>query len=148
MKPHRIVLTVTVALFFGAAARDAGDAWIAATELPPLITETSVEMLDRHGQLLRAYTVADGRWRLASSADQVDPAFLRMLIAYEDKRFRTHHGIDPIALIRAAIQSLIQGKITSGGSTLTMQTARLLEDGPTGRWSGKLRQMRVALALE
>ncbi len=148
MKSHRLLLRLTAALFLAAVARDAGDAWIEATQLPPLVTETSVEMLDRHGQLLRAYTVSDGRWRLGTSLDAVDPSFLRMLIAYEDKRFYAHHGIDPIALARAAVQSLINGKVVSGGSTLTMQTARLLEDGSTGRWSGKLRQMRVALALE
>ncbi len=148
MKLHRILLSALAALYMGAVSRDGVDRWIATTELPPLITETSVEMLDRNGQLLRAYTVADGRWRLSTSAEQVDPGFMRMLIAYEDKRFRTHKGIDPIALLRASIQSLIKGKIISGGSTLTMQTARLLEDGPTGNWSGKLRQMRVALALE
>lgn len=148
MKPHRALIAVTAALFLGAAARDGADDFIAATELPPLITQTSVEMLDRNGQLLRAFTVADGRWRLAVNIDQVDPTFIQMLVAYEDKRFYRHHGIDPVALVRAAIQSLTQGKVVSGGSTLTMQSARLLEDGTTGKWSGKLRQMRVALALE
>ena len=71
-----------------------------------------------------------------------------MLVAYEDKRFYDHAGVDPLAVLRAAKQALTTGKVVSGGSTLTMQVARLLEDGPTGRWQGKLRQTRVALALE
>ncbi len=87
MKGSRALFALTVALLLGAAVRDRFDAWIDATELPPLVTETSVEVLDRNGGLLRAYTVADGRWRLAVRPDQVDPNFIRMLLAYEDKRF-------------------------------------------------------------
>ena len=142
------LLALTVALGLGAAGRDALDAWIDRTALPPLVAETSVEMRDRNGALLRAYTVADGRWRLDVSAGDVDPLFLRMLVAYEDKRFATHHGVDPRAVARAAWQAVRTGGIVSGGSTLTMQVARLIEDSGTGRWAGKLRQARVALALE
>ena len=138
-----------VALLFATAAmRDSFDRWIAATELPPLLAETSAEVLSRNGTLLRAYTVADGRWRLASSVDAVDPIYLKMLIAYEDQRFYEHSGIDGRALLRAFWQALGNGQVVSGGSTLTMQVARLLENSGTGRWRGKLRQMRVALALE
>lgn len=135
-------------LLSGAALRDAADRWIDATDLPGTVPATSIEVRDRHGDLLRAYTVADGRWRLGIHADQVDPRFVDMLLAYEDRRFRNHRGVDPLALIRAAGQALRQGRIVSGGSTLTMQVARLLEDTGTGKWPGKLRQIRVALALE
>ena len=135
-------------LFLAALARDEADLWIDRTVLPVLTVETSDEVLDRNGDLLRAYTVADGRWRLAVDPSQVDPFFLQLLLAYEDKRFYQHSGVDPRALLRAGWQSLSQGRITSGASTLTMQVARLLEDSGTGRFSGKLRQMRVALALE
>ena len=68
-----------------------------------------------------------------------------MLVRYEDKRFWQHAGVDPLALLRAAGQALLNGRAVSGGSTLTMQVARLLEDGSTGRWAGKLRQIRVQL---
>ena len=135
-------------LLLAALARDEADLWIDRTVLPVLTVETSDEVLDRNGDLLRAYTVADGRWRLAVDPSQVDPFFLQLLLAYEDKRFYQHSGVDPRALLRAGWQSLSQGRITSGASTLTMQVARLLEDSGTGRFSGKLRQMRVALALE
>ncbi|MBK1634182.1 penicillin-binding protein 1C [Rhodovulum adriaticum] len=145
---RRLLPLLVAALFLGAAGRDAADRWIAATALPPLAADASIEVLDRHARLLRAYTVADGRWRLATSPDAVAPLYLRMLIAYEDKRFHAHPGIDLLALTRAAGQAARQGRIVSGGSTLTMQVARLLEDGTTGQLPGKLRQMRVALALE
>lgn len=137
-----------VALWTAAFARDQADVWIDKTVLPPLISATSVEVRDREGALLRAFSVEDGLMRLGAATHQVDPRYLEMLIAYEDKRFRTHSGVDPIALLRATGQAIRNREIVSGGSTLTMQVARLLEDGSTGRWQGKLRQMRVALALE
>ncbi|AHM03393.1 Multimodular transpeptidase-transglycosylase [Roseibacterium elongatum DSM 19469] len=124
------------------------DRWIATTDIPPLVVETGVEVLDRDGRLLRAYTVEDGRWRLPVSYDAVDPGFVEMLIAYEDRRFWRHPGIDLRAFGRAAWQGITSGRIVSGGSTLTMQVARLLENSGTGAWQGKLRQIRLALALE
>jgi len=133
-------------LLLGAAARDAVGDWIARTDLPALTVATGVEVLDRDGRILRAFTVADGRWRL--DPGPVDPGFVAMLLAYEDRRFADHAGVDPRALLRAGWQALRHGRIVSGGSTLTMQVARLLEAGGTGRLPGKLRQMRVALALE
>ncbi|MCB1358183.1 MAG: penicillin-binding protein 1C [Maritimibacter sp.] len=144
----RWLIAFALVLYAGALGRDRIDAWIDATVLPPLLAETSVEVLDRHGELLRAYTVADGRWRLAADPAAVDPMFTDMLIAYEDKRFYRHNGVDGLALARAVAQALRHGEIVSGASTLTMQVARLVEDGPTGRLGGKLRQVRLALALE
>nr|WP_239113303.1 penicillin-binding protein 1C [Shimia biformata] len=139
---------MTLLLWGGALLRDGIDDWIAATDLPPLLAETSVEVRDRNGNLLRAYTVADGLWRLGARPDAVDPRYVEMLIAYEDRRFCSHSGVDPIAMGRAVLQAVRNGRVVSGGSTLTMQVARLMEDGTTGRWAGKLRQVRVALALE
>jgi penicillin-binding protein 1C len=57
-------------------ARDGFDNWVAATVLPPLVPQTSVLVEDREGELLRAYTVADGRWRLALSPDAADDTFV------------------------------------------------------------------------
>lgn len=124
------------------------DRWVARTTLPYLALETSKTVLDADGVLLRAYAVADGRWRLPVSIDQVDPEYIRLLVAFEDKRFYSHSGVDPRAMLRAFWQAAWNGRIVSGGSTLTMQVARLLEAGETGKWSGKLRQFRLALALE
>ncbi|MEB8389113.1 penicillin-binding protein 1C [Rhodobacteraceae bacterium KMM 6894] len=147
-RPERWLIAVALVLMLVGAARDALDRWIDTTQLPPLLTATGVEVLDRNGQALRVYTVADGRWRLEVSLAQVDPTFTDMLIAYEDHRFFRHNGVDFRAMMRATGQAMWHGQIVSGGSTLTMQVARLLEEGSTGQWAGKLRQIRVAWALE
>lgn len=142
------VFALAAGLFLAALGRDGFDRWVDATALPPLVVATSVEVLARDSSLLRAYTVADGRWRMAVDPAQVDPAFVAALVEYEDRRFRSHSGVDPRALARAVAQAVWNGRVVSGGSTLTMQVARLLEESGTGRVSGKLRQMRVAWALE
>ena len=147
-RPAPVLFGLVLALGLGAAARDGMDRWIDRTDLPLTLAETSQEMRDRDGDLLRAYQVGDGIWRLDVQPGEVDPTYVAMLIRYEDKRFLTHHGVDPLAMLRAAGQAIRNGGVISGGSTLTMQVARLLEDGPTGRWRGKLRQIRVAMALE
>jgi penicillin-binding protein 1C len=147
MSRRRAALLPAAALALAAGAL-AFDRWVDATVLPPLAPETSAVVVDRHGALLSAYTVADGRWRLPVTLDAVDRGYLDQLVAFEDRRFRAHAGVDPLALARAAMQSFAAGRVVSGGSTLTMQVARLLEEGPTGTLQGKLRQMRVALALE
>lgn len=144
----RALVLVALSLWLAGAGRNAFDRWVDATLLPPLAVETGVEVRAHDGRLLRVWQVADGRWRLAVAPDAVDPLFLSMLLAYEDRRFHRHDGVDPAALLRAAWQALRAGRPVSGGSTLTMQVARLLEQGGTGRIAGKLRQIRVALALE
>lgn len=145
-RPAHFLAVITTLLFAVAATRDSVDRWIDRTELPSTLSETSVEVLDRNGVLLRAYQVGNGIWRMRSG--EVDARYVEMLLRYEDKRFLSHSGVDPLAISRAIAQAIWHGKPVSGGSTLTMQVARLLEDGTTGRWAGKLRQMRVALALE
>ncbi|WP_238704964.1 penicillin-binding protein 1C [Parasedimentitalea marina] len=142
-----MALAITLAVLLVGGNR-AFNSWIDDTELPVTLAETSTEVRDRNGQLLRAYPVGTGIWRLAVHPDQVDPSYLSMLVRYEDKRFWSHSGVDPRAMARAVGQAVWNGRAVSGGSTLTMQVARLLEDGSTGRWEGKLRQIRLALALE
>lgn len=143
-----ICFAAALTLGLGAGLRDGVDQWVDRTVLPPLDIATGAELRDQSGDLLRAYTVEDGRWRLAVDPDQVDPRFVQMLLMWEDQRFLSHPGVDLRATARAGWQALRQGRIVSGASTLTMQVARLLEDSGTGRLSGKLRQVRVALALE
>lgn len=145
---RRLILALAAGLWLAALGRDGFDRWVAATEIPSLALPTGAEVLDRKGELLRAYTVEDGRWRLASDLAGVDPFFIRLLLDYEDKRFYQHGGVDPRAMLRAVGQALWRGHVVSGGSTLTMQVARLLEASGTGRLQGKLRQIRLALALE
>ncbi|KEO61254.1 penicillin-binding protein 1C [Thioclava indica] len=148
MKTARFAFALAAFLFLGALGRDRFDAWVDATVLPPLSPATSVEVLARDGRLLRAFTVDGGIWRLAVDPATVDPRYLKLLIAYEDQRFYSHDGVDLRAFARAAVQDVRAGRIVSGGSTLTMQVARLLEDSGTGRVAGKIRQIRLALALE
>jgi penicillin-binding protein 1C len=108
----------------------------------------STEVVDRDGRLLRSYATGEGRWRLKADVDDVDPRYLAMLIAYEDKRFRSHSGVDPLAITRAAWQLIAHREIVSGASTLTMQVARLLEPRNERTLTAKLRQMVRAIQLE
>jgi penicillin-binding protein 1C len=111
--------------------------------------QVSATVVDRNGKLLRAFAMADGRWRLPVDAKiGVDPAYLKLLLAYEDKRFYSHGGIDPRALVRAALQLGTRGHIVSGGSTITMQLARLMEPRRERSVYAKVRQMVRAVELE
>ncbi len=126
--------------------------WRFTEGLPPLdltqANQRSTIVLDRDGRLLRPFATADGRWRLPMTAAEVDPRMLAMLVAYEDRRFANHGGVDPIALGRAAWQWLTSGRIVSGGSTLSMQVARLIEPRSERSLGAKLRQMVRAIELE
>ena len=108
----------------------------------------SVTVLDRNDRLLRAYTSPDGRWRLPAEVKEVDPRYLAMLIAFEDKRFRRHHGVDPLAVGRAGWLLLRHRRPLSGGSTITMQVARLLLGVHEKTLVGKIRQALLALQLD
>ncbi len=117
---------------------------------PPLeVAEAeSVTVLDRNNRLLRAFTTKDGRWRLPLEVSEVDPRYLAILMAYEDKRFYDHGGVDLFAVLRAGYLFARHGQILSGGSTLTMQVARLLDGKHERTGAGKLRQIARALQLE
>ncbi len=108
----------------------------------------SAVALDRQGQLLRAFTTREGRWRLPLETQDVDPRFLAMLKGFEDGRFENHHGVDWRAMVRAAYLAVKNRKVISGGSTLTMQVARLLEPRDERKLSAKLRQIVRAIQLE
>ena len=111
--------------------------------------QVSTSVVDRQGKLLRAYAMADGRWRLPVDARTgVDPGYLKLLLAYEDRRFMAHGGVDPLALGRAALQLVTRGHIVSGGSTITMQLARLMEPRRERSIAAKLRQMVRAVQIE
>ncbi len=105
-------------------------------------------VLDRDGHLLRAFTTPDGRWRLDAKPDEVSATYVSLLLAFEDRRFWTHPGVDPLALGRAILQAIRHGRPVSGGSTLTMQVARLLRGSPTHSIPAKFQQIADALRLE
>lgn len=125
--------------------------WIVSLGPVPLkeAEKVSTVVVDRDGKLLRAYAMADGRWRLPVDAKtDVDPGYIALLLAYEDQRFYSHGGVDPWALLRAARQWVTQGHIVSGGSTITMQLARLIEPRRRRSLYAKLHQIVRALEIE
>jgi penicillin-binding protein 1C len=126
-------------------------AWVVSLGQLPLskAEQVSTTVIDRNGKLLRAYAMADGRWRLPVDAKAgVDPTYLRLLLAYEDKRFYAHDGVDLLALSRAALQLVTSGHIVSGGSTITMQLARLMEPRRERSVYAKMHQIVRAIELE
>jgi penicillin-binding protein 1C len=103
---------------------------IAAAYLVPLpgrATGWSAVVEYRDGRPAYVFLSPDDKWRLRVGLERVDPKLVESLIALEDKRFWSHHGVDPIAIARAAWTDVVHGRRVSGGSTLSMQLARLLE---------------------
>ncbi len=110
--------------------------------------ETSRLVTARDGRLLRPFTTSGGLWRLPARADEVDSRYFSLLLAYEDKRFYSHGGVDTRAFARAIWQLISNGRAISGASTLTMQTARLLDERPTRSYVAKVGQVFRAWQLE
>ena len=141
LTPRRIVIGMT-ALIFAVVLAD--------MLLPPPLDragEISALVTDREGKPLRAFPTSDGRWRFHGDLDKIDPEFIEALIRVEDKRFRAHRGTDWAGLGRALIDSVRAGRVVSGGSTITMQTARMLE--PRDRTVGsKLIEIARAWQIE
>ena len=148
---RRIKLAGAVSAAAGLILIAAFAMWVVSLGPLPLAQaqQVSTTIIDRNGKLLRAYAMADGRWRLPVDAKtDVDPGYRKLLLAYEDRRFWSHAGVDPFALGRAAFQLVTRGHIVSGGSTITMQLARLMEPRRQRSVYAKLRQMVRALEIE
>ena len=94
------------------------------------LASVGTQVLDRQGKLVALLPAKGGVWRFRAGVDDVSRPFLDLLIQTEDRRFWEHPGVDPVALVRAAAQFVRAGKVVSGGSTLAMQAARLLEPRP------------------
>lgn len=112
----------------------------------------STVVLARDGTPLRAFADSDGVWRYPTTMAKVSPLYLTALLGYEDTWFYRHPGVNPFALARGLVGGIAHGHVVSGGSTLTMQVARIIE--PASGWfrphtvGGKLVQMFRALQLE
>ncbi len=118
----------------------------------PVTLETSPDafatvVVSDQGRPLRAFADSKGIWRYSVSLDDVSPLYLEALLTYEDRFFYQHPGVNPYALVRALGLWMQQGRIVSGGSTLTMQVARLLSPHDKTLF-GKLKQISLALQLE
>ncbi|MEE1925645.1 peptidoglycan glycosyltransferase PbpC [Pseudomonas sp. 148P] len=115
--------------------------------LPMPADDLARVVLAEDGTPLWRFADADGVWRYPVSLDEVSPLYLQALLTYEDRWFYSHPGVNPLALGRAAWQNLSGGRVLSGGSTLSMQVARLLDPHPR-TLPGKLRQLWRTLQLE
>lgn len=107
----------------------------------------STIILDRNGKILRVFTAPDEMWRIHANIKDISPKLRMALINYEDRWFRYHFGINPISIIRAGITNIKAGKIVCGGSTITMQVARMMEPKPRTIKS-KIIEMVRAFQLE
>ena len=137
-KPKVIVITaISLALTL----------WFAFCLPRPLFkSPTSFVINDDAGQLLGASIASDGQWRFPNN-DSVPVKFRQCIIAFEDKRFLHHPGFDPLAFSRAVKQNLRSKKVTSGGSTLTMQVIRLATHHKRTIFN-KIGEIFMALRLE
>ena len=106
----------------------------------------STVVTDCHGELLGARIAPDGQWRFPP-CDTVPRKFVRCLLAFEDRHFYYHPGVNPLSMARAAWQNIRQGRIVSGGSTLTMQTIRISRNRPR-TFAEKVVEMILATRLE
>jgi penicillin-binding protein 1C len=112
-----------------------------------LFRPSSTLVFDGKGRLLRAFTSSDDMWRVRTSLQDISPVLRKFQLAYEDRWFYWHPGINPLALVRAVGQNLARRRIVSGGSTLTMQIARMME--PKGRtWWNKGIEVLRSIQLE
>ncbi len=123
---------------------------VAQTPLPPRLTterpKPSLRILDRDGRLIDELT-REGIRQTPVDLDGLPPHVIQALLSAEDKRFFSHHGVDPLAVLRALGQALTSGHIVSGASTLTQQLARQLVPRPR-TLRGKLSEMILALRIE
>lgn len=119
--------------------------WFSLPE--PLFTEpTSFVIEDREGELLGATVADDGQWRFPAG-EEVPEKFAACILAYEDKRFYNHPGVDPVAMLRAVWKNITRTRVVSGGSTLSMQVIRLSRGKERTVWQKALETF-LALRLE
>ena len=123
--------------------------WLALPK-PPLLDGISFSQCvrDRNGKLLRVTLSADQKFRIWTPLEKISPDLIDATLRYEDKYYARHPGVNPIALARGAVELLRFHRATTGGSTITMQLARLRFHLHTRTISGKLEQIMRALELE
>ncbi len=126
-----------------------GAVWPALPK-PPLLDGISFSQCvrDRNGKLLRVTLSADQKFRIWTPLEEISPDLINSTLRYEDKYYVRHPGVNPIALARGAVDLLRFHRATTGGSTITMQLARLRFHLHTRTISGKLEQIMRALELE
>jgi penicillin-binding protein 1C len=113
---QRVLIIITIILLIW---------YIFCLPKPLFDTPYSTLVTDRNGELLGARIASDGQWRFPPT-DSVPDKYRTCLIAFEDRYFRYHPGVNPFSLGRAMVQNIKSGRVVSGGSTITMQTVRLM----------------------
>lgn len=121
--------------------------WLAPCAPPLEGRDFSRVVLDRHGGLLRVSLTQDHKYRIRTHLARIPPEAVDAVLRYEDRHFWHHPGVNPLSLLRAAVHMGSGGR-REGGSTITMQVARLAHGLETGSLAAKLRQMLLALQLE
>ena len=109
---------------------------------------SSIALYDDQGRLLRLTTARDERFRLWVPLQKISPALVEATLLHEDRWFRWHPGVNPIALVRGGWRTYVAGDRRQGGSTLTMQLARLHWRLDSRSLRGKAIQILRALQLE
>lgn len=121
--------------------------WLFCLPRPLFQKPLSVVLEDRRGELLGARIAEDGQWRFPTS-DSLPSKYEHCVVAFEDKRFWYHPGVDPISFARALWLNVKNGRVVSGGSTLTMQVIRLTRDNPSRTIWEKIVEVFMATRLE
>ncbi|MHA2675526.1 MAG: penicillin-binding protein 1C [bacterium JZ-2024 1] len=109
--------------------------------------EFSVLVTYEDGEIVRAFLTRDEKWRIWAPLHQIDPRLVAGTICYEDRYFWWHPGVNPGAIARALYQNIRMGRVVSGGSTLTMQVARMAERRPR-TWVSKILEALRAVQYE
>ncbi|HBO39383.1 MAG TPA: penicillin-binding protein 1C, partial [Pasteurellaceae bacterium] len=108
----------------------------------------STAIYDEQGSLLRLTTAKDEKYRLWTPLNQISPKLIDAVLFQEDEWFYWHFGVNPYGLLRGAWQTYVLGNTPQGGSTLTMQLARVLWNIDSRTMGGKLEQIFRAMQLE
>jgi penicillin-binding protein 1C len=140
----------------GALALVVAGAWIRMGPLPNGLLdgpqETSTLVVDRHGRPLYEALAGDGTRSVTLAAATLPDTLVAATVAAEDRRFWSHPGVDPIALLRAARRNITERRIVEGGSTISQQVAKLLLNrqapGRRREFRAKFREAVIALRLE
>jgi len=123
---------------------------VAVSPRPPLTGDApfSTAWYDQSGTLLRLSLAADDRYRVYTKLENISAALITATLRQEDRYFRTHPGVNPFSIVRAAFETYVMRTRPVGGSTVTMQLVRLRDDLDTRSVTGKITQIFHALQIE
>ncbi len=144
IKRHRNIISISLAILISLFAS------YLLLVTPPLLSDVSFSrvLLDRHGQLMRISLSKDDKYRLYAPIDEIPLQLKQSVLLYEDQYFYQHFGVNPLSLLKACISTYFSNNRRIGGSTITMQLARLKFSINSNNLLGKLEQIIKAIQLE